>query len=206
MSIDEGDELIDVQLTLGNQDIFLGTRKGKAIRFNEDDVRDMGRTARGVRGIRMDDDDLVVGLEIPTEGNTILTVSEKGFGKRTLAEYRLQGRGGKGTINLKTVKVGDVSGIFQVTGDEDIILISDAGKIIRLRVEEIRVIHRSTQGVKLIDLEEDEKLVGVARAEREDEKENGNGAEPEEEGMEGLDGRTAPRSRRKRKTGPGRNR
>ena len=174
ISVDEGDDLIDVQLTLGNQDIFLGTRKGKSIRFKEDDVRDMGRTARGVRGIMMAEDDRVIGMEIPTAGNSILTVSEKGYGKRTdIAEYRLQTRGGKGTINLKTDKVGDVSGILQVTGNEDIMLISDAGRIVRMRAEEVRVIHRSTQGVRLIDLEENEKLVGVARAEREEERENG---------------------------------
>jgi DNA gyrase subunit A len=174
ISIDEGDELIDVQLTLGGQDIFLGTRKGKSIRFKEDDVRDMGRTARGVRGIMMAAGDRVIGMEIPTAGNSILTVSEKGYGKRTeIAEYRLQTRGGKGTINLKTDKVGDVSGILQVTGNEDIVLISDAGRIIRMRAEEVRVIHRSTQGVRLIDLDDNEKLVGVARAEREEEREDG---------------------------------
>ncbi|MCL5807025.1 MAG: hypothetical protein M1418_00435 [Deltaproteobacteria bacterium] len=144
------------------------------MRFKEDDVRDMGRTARGVRGIMMAADDRVVGMEIPTAGNTILTVSEKGYGKRTdIAEYRLQSRGGKGTLNLKTDKVGDVSGILQVTGNEDIMLISDAGRIVRMRAEEVRVIHRSTQGVRLIDLDENEKLVGVARAEREEERENG---------------------------------
>jgi DNA gyrase subunit A len=183
ISIDEGDELIDVQLTLGNQDVFLGTWKGKSIRFREDDVRDMGRTARGVRGILMAPDDRVVGMEIPAEGNTIVTVSEKGYGKRTdIAEYRLQSRGGKGTINLKTVsKVGNVSGILQVVGNEDIILMSSTGRIIRLRAEEVPVIHRSTQGVRLIDLEEDEKLVGLARAEREEEREE----EPEEDAAMG---------------------
>jgi len=174
ISIDKEDELIDVQLTLGNQDIFLSTRQGKSIRFKEDDVRDMGRTARGVRGILMAGDDCVVGMEIPTEGNTILTVSEKGYGKRTdIAEYRIQSRGGKGTINMRTAKVGHVSGILQVTGSEDIMLISDAGRIVRMRAEEVRVIHRSTQGVRLIDLDENEKLVGVARAEREEGRENG---------------------------------
>ena len=175
ISVEEGDELIDVQLTIGKQDIFLGTRKGKAIRFKEEGVRDMGRTARGVRGIRMAPEDRVIGMEIPTEGNTILTVSEMGYGKRTeIEEYRLQTRGGKGTINLRTVpKVGDVSGILQVTGSEDIMLISDTGRIVRMRSEEVRVIHRSTQGVRLIDLDENEKLVGVARAEREEERENG---------------------------------
>jgi DNA gyrase subunit A len=173
MSIDEGDDLIDVQLTLGNQELFMGTRKGMAIRFKEEDVRDMGRTARGVIGIRMDEDDVVVGVEIPTEGNSVVTVSEKGFGKRTsVSEYRLQGRGGRGIINLKTVpRVGMVSGILQVTGDEDLMLISDTGNIIRVKVDAVPLIHRSTQGVKLIDLAPEERLVGMARAEREDEKE-----------------------------------
>lgn len=179
MSIDEGDELVDVEMTLGSQDIFLGTRKGKSIRFKEDDVRDMGRTARGVRGIMMDPDDYVIGMDIPTEGNTILTVSENGYGKRTeIAEYRLQSRGGKGTINLRTgEKVGDVSGILQISGGEDVMLISNAGRIVRMRAEEIRVIHRATQGVKLIDMDENERLVDVARAEREEERENGGPAE-----------------------------
>ena len=175
MSVDEGDDLIDVQLTLGNQEIFMGTRKGMAIRFKEEDVRDMGRTARGVIGMRMDDDDVVVGVDIPTEGNSIVTVSEKGFGKRTsVSEYRLQSRGGKGIINLKTApKVGNVSGILQVTGDEDIMLISDTGNIIRVKVAAVPLIHRSTQGVKLIDLAPEERLVGLARAEREEEKDDG---------------------------------
>jgi DNA gyrase subunit A len=169
ISIDEGDELMDVQQTLGNQDIFLATRQGKAIRFSEEEVRDMGRTARGVRGMSLEKEDALVGVEIPTEGKTIVTVTEKGFGKRTgVEEYRLQSRGGKGTINLKTVpRVGLVSGICQVVGDEDIILISNAGKIIRVRVEEVPLIHRSTQGVRLIDLDDNEQLVGLARVERE---------------------------------------
>jgi len=182
MSVDEGDDLIDVQLTLGNQELFMGTRKGMAIRFKEEDVRDMGRAARGVIGIRMDEDDVVVGVEIPTEGNSVVTVSEKGFGKRTsVSEYRLQSRGCKGIINLKTVpRVGNVSGILQVTGDEDIMLISDTGNIIRVKVESVPLIHRSTQGVKLIDLEPEERLVGMARAEREEEKEEDGIDLPEE--------------------------
>ncbi|MEN6464402.1 MAG: DNA gyrase subunit A [Syntrophaceae bacterium] len=168
VSIDDDDELIDVRQTNGDQDIFLGTRKGMAIRFNEADVRDMGRTARGVIGIRMDDDDILVGMEIITDGNSIMTVSERGYGKRTESvEYRAQGRGGRGIINLRTVpKVGCVSGIRQVSGDEDVLLISDSGNIIRMRADEVPVIHRSTQGVRLIDLAPEEKLVGLARAER----------------------------------------
>jgi len=171
IGIDAGDELMDVQLTLGNQDIFLGTRMGMAIRFHEEDVREMGRGARGVRGIMLAPEDAVVGMEIPSEGSGMATITEKGYGKRTtVSEYRLQTRGGKGTINLKTApRVGNVTGICQVTGDEDLMLISDAGKIIRVRVEEVSLIHRSTQGVRLIDLDENERLVGIARVEREEE-------------------------------------
>ncbi len=177
VSIDEGDELVDVQLTMGNQDVFLATRLGMAIRFKEDDVRDMGRTARGVRGINLDAGDNVIGMEIPAEGTFMLTVSENGFGKCTpIEEYRVQTRGGKGTMNLKTVpKVGNVSGVLQVTGEEHIMLISNAGKVIRLKVQEVPVNHRVTQGVKLIELDPEEKLVGVARttSESEDKDENG---------------------------------
>jgi len=181
VSIDEGDELVDVHLTMGNQDIFLATRLGMAIRFKEDDVRDMGRTARGVRGISLDAGDDVVGVEIPATGTFMLTVSENGYGKCTpIEEYRVQSRAGKGTINLKTVaKVGNVSGVLQVMGEENIMLISNSGKVIRLKVQEIPINHRVTQGVKLIELDEEEKLVGVARTTQEaddkDDEINGNG-------------------------------
>ena len=177
ITIDDDDELIVVKQTVGDQDIFLGTRKGMAIRFKETEVRDMGRTARGVIGIRMDDDDQMVGMEIIGNGNNaMLTVSEKGFGKKTdVEEYRLQGRGGRGILNVKTTpKVGFVSGIRQVTGEEDIMLISNIGNIIRLHVNEIPTLHRNTQGVHLIDLGADEAVVGLARTER------GNGNKEEE--------------------------
>ena len=183
LSIDEGDELVDVHLTMGNQDIFLATRLGMAIRFKEDDVRDMGRTARGVKGISLDEGDEVVGADIPATGTFMLTVSENGFGKCTpIEEYRVQARAGKGTINLKTVpKVGNVSGVLQVTGEENVMLISNSGKVIRLKVQEIPVNHRVTQGVKLIELDEEEKLVGMARTTSEsddkDDDTNGNGGE-----------------------------
>jgi len=184
ISIDEGDELVDVQLTMGNQDIFLATRLGMAIRFKEDDVRDTGRTARGVRGIRLDEDDDVIGVEIPAEGTFLMTVSENGFGKCTpIEEYRSQSRGGKGTINLKTVpKIGNVSGVLQVQGEENIMLISNAGKVIRLKVQEVPINHRVTQGVKLIELEPEEKLVGIARttSEAEDKDEDTNGADEDQ--------------------------
>ncbi|HQP24507.1 MAG TPA: DNA gyrase subunit A, partial [Smithellaceae bacterium] len=163
ISIDDDDELVDVQLTNGDQDVFLASKRGMAIRFREDEVRDMGRTARGVRGINLDEGDDVIGVEIPAQNTFMLTVSENGYGKCTpIDEYRVQSRGGKGTINLKTVpKVGDVSGVLQVQGEENIMLISNAGKVIRLKVQEVPVNHRITQGVKLIDLEPEEKLVGV---------------------------------------------
>ncbi|MEN6375709.1 MAG: DNA gyrase subunit A [Smithella sp.] len=181
VSIDEGDELVDVHLTMGNQDIFLATRLGMAIRFKEDDVRDMGRTARGVRGINLDKGDDVIGVEIPANGTFMLTVSEHGFGKCTpIEEYRVQTRGGKGTMNLKTVpKVGNVSGVLQVMGEENIMLISNSGKVIRLKVQEIPINHRVTQGVKLIELDEEEKLVGVARTtqEADDKDDDGSGGE-----------------------------
>ena len=182
LSLDKGDELVDVKLTTGKQDIFLATRRGLAIRFKEKDVRDMGRTAKGVRGISLGKDDTVVGVEIPEKGAFALTVSEKGFGKCTpIEEYRLQSRGGKGTMNLKIVpKVGNVSGVLQVTGEEQIMLISDGGKVIRLKVGDIPVNHRVTQGVKLIDLEAKEKLVGVARTTSEG-GDDENGAEEEGE-------------------------
>jgi DNA gyrase subunit A len=178
ISIDEGDELVEVQLTMGNQDVFIATKQGMAIRFKEDDVRDMGRTARGVRGISLDEGDEVIGMDIPAQNTFMLTVSENGFGKCTpVDEYRVQSRGGKGTINLKTVeKVGNVSGVLQVIGEDNVMLISNAGKVIRLKVQEIPVNHRVTQGVKLIDLEPEEKLVGVARTTSEAEsRDDGNG-------------------------------
>jgi len=184
ISLDKGDELVDVQLTMGNQDIFLATRLGMAIRFKEDDVRDTGRTARGVRGIRLDEDDDVIGVEIPAEGTFLMTVSENGFGKCTpIEEYREQSRGGKGTINLKTVaKVGNVSGVLQVQGEENIMLISNAGKVIRLKVQEVPINHRVTQGVKLIELEPEEKLVGIARttSESEDKDDDANDADEDQ--------------------------
>jgi DNA gyrase subunit A len=176
ITLDEEDDLISVKLTDGTQDVFLGTKTGKAIRFSEKDVRSSGRTARGVTGIRMGKEDEVIGMEILGDGNSIVTISENGYGKRTeVTEYRAQARGGRGTINLKTVpKIGLVSGIRQVVGNEDVMLISDAGKIIRMRVDEISLLHRSTQGVKLIELDSGETLIGLARAEGEDEERKNN--------------------------------
>jgi DNA gyrase subunit A len=167
LTLDEDDELIRVGVTRGDQDIFLGTRRGISIRFNETDVRPMGRTARGVIGIRLEEGDEVVGMEILNQDSCILTVSESGYGKRTLeSEYRTQSRGGKGLINLHlTPKTGVVVGIRQVFEDDDVMVMSDSGKLVRLRVADISCIGRNTQGVRLINMDEDQRLVGVVRVE-----------------------------------------
>ena len=169
LTLDEGDELIRVGVTRGDQDIFLATRQGMSIRFKETDARSIGRTARGVIGIRLEENDEVVGMEVLGEGAAILTVAEGGYGKRTSeAEYRVQSRGGRGLINLRlTSKTGMVVGVRQVLDEDDIMVMSDQGNLVRLRVMDIPRIGRNTQGVKLINLTADQRLVGVARVEEE---------------------------------------
>ncbi len=165
-TIVEGDEVIAAELTTGKQDIFLGTRSGLSIRFHEGEVREMGRLAQGVRGIHLKADDWVVGTAVLDREGTLLTVTENGFGKRTQTEeYRKQARGGKGIITMKTTeRNGAVVGVLPVTDEDDLMIITDGGKIIRLRVKDLSIIGRNTQGVRLINLDEQEKLVGVARA------------------------------------------
>ncbi len=189
ISIDSSDELIGAKLSRGERTIVLGTKQGKAIRFKEEEIRPMGRTAAGVIGIRLEEGDELVGMEVAGEASSLITVSERGLGKQTaLTEYPVQGRGGKGIINLKTTaKVGHVAGFIQAEAGADVILISSAGKIIRIRVEEIPQLHRSTQGVRLIELEAEEKLVGLARAERESEEKSPSVSQAEELGLEGLE-------------------
>jgi DNA gyrase subunit A len=187
LTLDEGDEVIGVRLTDGSQEIIFSTREGQAIRFKESDVRPMGRGARGVRGVTLDADDQVVAIDVVQPGATLLAVAEKGYGKRTeMDEYRITNRGGKGIITMRTTdKTGLVVGVRMVSDDDDIMLITDGGKVIRTRVKEISVIGRNTQGVRLIDLAEGEKVVAVARlAEKEDEDEpatDDGGAEPPSE-------------------------
>ncbi len=165
LNITEGDELVSVALTDGEQDIFLSTHNGKAIRFSEKNVRAMGRTATGVRGISLSKNDYVTGMDIVRNEFTILTVTEKGYGKRSSVEqYRGQGRGGKGLINIKcTPKRGNVVGTLQVSDSDDILMITASGKIIRMGVASISVIGRNTQGVALQWLSDDDKVVAVAR-------------------------------------------
>jgi DNA gyrase subunit A len=170
-TIQEGDEVIAADITNGEQDIFIGTRNGLSIRFKEKEIREMGRLAQGIKGIRLSPGDQVVGMEVLSREGTILTVTENGFGKRTRTEeYREQGRAGKGLITIKTTeKNGPVVGVLQVTDEDDLMIIADGGKIIRLRVKDISVIGRNTQGVRLINLEEKEKVVSVARSAKKEE-------------------------------------
>jgi len=163
--LDEEDELISTKLTDGKQFLFIGTKMGKAIHFPENQIREMGRTARGIRGIKISKEDEVVGVEVVAPHTQILTVTANGYGKRTQAsEYRTQNRGGSGIFTVKrTQRTGDVIGIKIVADEDDLMLISNKGKIIRLRAVDIPVQGRSTQGVRLIALEEGERVVAVAR-------------------------------------------
>ena len=165
IGLDEGDHLIGVRLVEQGQEVLLSTRNGKAIRFAESDVRAMGRGAGGVRGIALDDDDQVVAVDILSPGRMILSVSERGQGKCTeLDEYRVTGRGGKGIFTMKvTDKTGAVMGIVQVSADDELMLVTDRGRLIRIRVADIRVAGRNTQGVKLLDVDEGERVVSLAR-------------------------------------------
>lgn len=175
VTLDEGDKLIAVALTDGKQDVLLASKNGKSIRFREEEARPMGRVTRGVRGMTLEDDDVVIGMEIVNDmtGSTLFTVTENGFGKRTeLTEYRLQSRGGKGVITIKTTdRNGCVVDIKQVTDENDLMLISDQGKIIRISVSQFSVIGRNTQGVRLMVTEEGERLVAVAKLAEKDEPE-----------------------------------
>ncbi|HEY3305706.1 MAG TPA: DNA gyrase subunit A [Candidatus Binatia bacterium] len=174
IALEPNDEVIGVRLTDGNQEIILSTLDGQSIRFKEEQVRATSRDTYGVAGMNLEKDDAIVSMEILSLGANILTVSENGYGKRTpMEEYRLQSRGGKGIITMKTTeKTGRVVGVQQVTDDDQLMLVTNIGKIIRLRVKDIRVIGRNTQGVHLIGLEEGERVVSLARlAEKEEEEE-----------------------------------
>ncbi|HSW30551.1 MAG TPA: DNA gyrase subunit A [Longimicrobiales bacterium] len=171
INVREGDELIDVQITEGENQIVLATRDGMAIRFKEEDARPMGRATEGVRGIDLDVEDVVVGMVVVLPGSTLLVVSENGMGKRTDVEaYRLQRRGGKGVINLHvTARTGKVVAIKAVTEDEQLMVITRNGVVNRQRVDEIRVIGRATQGVRLVNLDEGDAVMDVAKVIAEDE-------------------------------------
>ncbi len=173
LTIDEGDRLVSTRLTDGNTDILLASRGGKSIRFSEQDVRSMGRTARGVRGMMLDKGEKIIGMEAVSAATaaTLVTVTENGYGKRTdLEEYRQQSRGGKGIITIKTTaRNGKVVDIKLVTEEEDLMLITDRGKVLRTSISDISVIGRNTQGVRLMVLEPSERIVAVAKLAEKDE-------------------------------------
>jgi DNA gyrase subunit A len=165
VALDDGDELIAVRKTDGKSDLIIGTRNGLAIRFNEEDVRDMGRTAKGVKGIRLLKGDEVVSAEVAEEKTAILTVTEKGQGKRSAIEdYPVQGRGGKGVISIKTTeKGGKAVGLMQVRDEDELVMITSSGKLIRTVSKDISLHGRNTQGVRLMDVEGDDKIVSIAK-------------------------------------------
>jgi len=195
INIEKGDELIDVQVTDGRNDIVLATRHGMSIRFHEKDVRDMGRTATGVKGIELDKKDHVIDMVVVRRKSTLLAVTEKGMGKRSeLDEYRVQHRGGRGIITLKRAdKTGDIVALKEVLPDDELMMITKKGIMIRVPVEGIRISGRNTQGVKVMNLTTGDLLVDVARVVKEDEAENG---------ADGADEEDAPRTAGKAKKAP----
>jgi len=184
MDLPEGDELIEAGITDGTNEIILATSDGQAVRFHETDVRSMGRTAYGVRGVSLGKDDAVIGMVVVKRASTLISVTENGYGKRSdIADYRLTKRGGKGVINIKTTdRNGKVISIKEVIDQDELMIISQRGIIIRMGVEKLRVMGRATQGVRLINLDEGDKVIDVARVVTEEEGENGengNGAQQE---------------------------
>jgi len=175
ININKGDMLVDVKLTNGSQELVIGTHSGQAIRFNESQVRDMGRTATGVRAVKLGKGDFVIGLvAVIRPSATILVVTDRGFGKRSeLADYRVTNRGGKGVITVKTTdKVGKLISIKEVTDSDDLMIITSKGILIRQKMKDIRVMGRNSQGVKLIRLSEQDRISAVARIVEEDKEEN----------------------------------
>ena len=174
LSLDEDDELTWVRLTDGNSELLAATRNGMAIRFKETDVRAMGRTARGVKAVKLRDDDCVIGMSVLREGAYILTVSETGYGRLSkISDYRLQSRGGHGIINYHTEKFGKVAAIKAVDIDDDIIIISDNGVIIRIEASSIRICARPSKGVIVMKTMDDSKVATIARAPHDDPNDNG---------------------------------
>ncbi len=188
LTIDEGDSLIEARLTDGSMDLILASRNGKSIRFPESDVRPMGRPARGVRGMTLEGDDEVIGLQSVSDNTALalVTITENGYGKRTdIGEYRVQSRGGKGVITIKTSeRNGKVVNIMMVDDESDLMFITNRGKLLRTKVSNIRSIGRNTQGVRMMVLEDDEKIVSVAKLAEKDEADE---SAPAEEGLEAAE-------------------
>ncbi|MDX1699112.1 MAG: DNA gyrase subunit A [Melioribacteraceae bacterium] len=171
INVVKGDKLIEVKLTDGNNDIVIGTRKGLAIRFNESELREMGRTATGVRGIKLGPGDIVIGFIVIRSATTLLVVTDKGFGKRSnIDDYRITHRGGKGIITVKTgEKNGNLISISEINDKDELVIITNSGMVIRQGVKKIRVMGRATQGVKLINLKEGDSIADVAKVVSEEE-------------------------------------
>jgi DNA gyrase subunit A len=188
MGVEEGDAVIEAQVSDGSADVFIGTRDGMSIRFAETDVRPMGRSAFGVRGISLRDDDAVVAMEVLRPGGTILSVTEQGYGKRTdVEEYRRQSRGGVGIINIQTSdRNGRVIGVTQVMDDDELMVITQQGKILRMAATDIRAIGRATQGVRLIDTEGEDRAVSIARLAEKDENGDRDAGGPDEAPQDGT--------------------
>jgi DNA gyrase subunit A len=170
LTIREDDEILSAAITSGDDEIFLVTRMGLSIHFHESEVRAMGRLAAGVKGISLGEDDTVVGVAVLKSDDSILTVTERGYGKRTaVAEYRLQARGGKGVFTIKTSeRNGYVVGVLPVVDEDQVMLVANSGKVIRMPMDTVRLIGRNTQGVRLINLEEDEIVVDLSMLAREE--------------------------------------
>jgi len=188
IAINEGDELIEARISDGKDDVVLGTRQGKAIRFNEEKVRAMGRTAAGVKGISLGKDDYVVGMVVIKREGTLLVASEKGYGKRSsIQDYRITNRGGKGILTLRVnKKIGEMISIMEVVDQDDLMIVTTSGMVIRQPIEKIRTIGRVTQGVRLIRISEDDQIADIAKVVRsEDQAVEGESDEAEDESDQG---------------------
>jgi DNA gyrase subunit A len=178
-----GDTLVTVKLTDGNNDIIIGTKKGMAIRFDEQDVRDMGRTSTGVRGINLSKGDEVMGFIVVRSASTLLVVTDKGFGKRSeINDYRLTKRGGKGIITIKTGdKTGNLIALMEVNDKDELVIITNQGMVMRQSVKALRVMGRNTQGVRLIKLNEEDSIADIARVVTEEQEFGSNGSENDDQ-------------------------
>ena len=173
INLSAGDSLVEAKLSDGNNDIIIGTSEGMAIRFKESDVRDMGRTATGVRGINLGKKDYVIGMIVVRNATTLMVVTDRGFGKRSeIEDYRLTKRGGKGVITVKTSdKNGKMIAMKEVNDGDELVIITTGGMVLRQAVSELRVMGRNTQGVRLIRMNEGDEIADIARVIPEDEEE-----------------------------------
>jgi len=173
IALDEGDDLIDVRYTTGSDNVMLASHEGRAIRFSEDDVRPMGRVTHGVRGIKLAEDDYLIGMCVQQENADFLSITENGYGKRTkIEEYRVQTRGGKGVTNYNiTEQTGKIAAVRMAVEGEDLLLVTGGGIIMRTKIEEISKLSRKTKGVRVVKLDEGVKVIDIAGAAREEEEE-----------------------------------